>query len=782
MSGRTPNSGKGQSGFNKGYSNFGTTENTTTMNDERYSATKGFVDKTIDEYDRLFRTVKDQHKKFLGSPNTKDEDTIIGSELIAVDRIKSAYKEMWEEIEKTRNNAVGNITSISTSNASVVTANTSNIEKILKNIADSLSSGATTTGEQGRAGRNRLNDSDQQSDLQKSFVKVSDKVLDITELMSHTLIQGRESQRIVGFGIKSLESIVSLVANFRDQEKLADSLVGILVMIVKEVLGFISDAMMDHYNTQEEIFTNYMIYMRGTDRNFGYLIEERRFGNELAELNLENNIRITDLMRKSVDLASKGLSADQARNASLSNAIYGIIAPNLNTTSDIFLDLQTRGLKNITDGLSGIVESVRSTAGSSRIAMTAMNTIVDKLGPIELYAQKGLLSGDASQMLADLEQMGYTTADAMEIVNTVVDAYNDPYKALSSGSVMAKIVAEQYASQNIDTLTEGKDLVLQMLDTYTSGLDLEDIVSRSAVYSAVGLNINPRFRQTTEGEPEDLVETPEDAYNRLLEQLGKDEYQTFNELQTIAVTNTEMAMGFNTFVREIGDKLTIVTDAVCDIADFLVGSDTRNIDKAYELAVATAKEDKSTTGQMKALAQLSEAIVAEYDSAYTSKDRKAELEAQYAQIQEEYAKRKSWLSPQDLSTVEKLASLPTSEKVNWGTPTASGGSMVGVRDAGRLPSPMANGAYVTTATPAIVGEAGPEFVIPEQKLIDTIGKGINQYIIANNPTPDYSVIVSAIYNVASEMIDAINNKNSNIKLDTSTGLMSGNLNPTMGGH
>lgn len=792
---------KGQSGANQGNPSMFNRRNTdnATMNQERVDATKQFVDKSIEQYDRLFSTVKENHKKFLGDKN--DPDSIVGSEFKAVEDIKKAYEDMWKEVSESRSRAFADIsdaTNPSSGNANIVNVNTANIEKILKNIADVLNSGAVGGGNSngtgsGRTGRNRLNDTEQQSDFQRSFVKVSDKVLEINELIANEFVQGRESQRIVRFGLKSLESLVSLVANFRDQEKMADSVVGLIVLILKQVIGFMSDAMMDHYNTQEEIFTNYMIFMRGTDRNLGYLRDEREFGNKLAELNLENNIRTTDLMKKSVDLATKGLSADEARSAALDSAIYGLIAPSLNTTSDIFLDLQTRGLKNITDSMAGIIESVRSTAGSSRLATMAMNTIVDKLGPIELYAQKGLLSGDAAQMLSDLEQMGYSTADAMELVNTVLDAYNDPYKALTSGSTMAKLVAEQYASQNIETLTQGKDLILEMLDTFTSGLDLEDIVDRSAIYNAVGLNINPRFRQTTEGEPTEMKVTPEEAYARMLEQLSGDQYQTFNELQTIAVTNTEMAMGLNTVIREFGDMLTNIVDAVCDIADHLVGSnrnEQRDINRMYDKAVETLNTDNTTLGKLTALSQLSEAISLEYNSSSATQERKEELEAQYALIQGKYAKYKSWLSPQELQQLSGLSSLNWWKEGDY----AESNRDYHTENTANLPNQLAyearddglngaaKGAYLTTATPLIAGEAGPEFVIPEQKLIDTIGTGIDQYILANNPKPDYSMIITAMYNVASELITAINNNNSNTKLDTNTGLMNSSLSPLMGGN
>lgn len=737
---------------------------------------------TLKAYDEMYGKIQEAHRAFLGLDNKTDKSTILGSELEVVKQIKEAYKDLWEDVEKARNNKLANIVDANANKTSTSTTGSSTVDKYIKEIRDAITSGKVgSASAEGKAKVGNINKREDVSEAQKSIYRTGRQLTDVAEIFTNSLVQGKENQRLIGIGLKSLDGLLDIVANFRDQEKLADSIVGIVVMLLKEIVGFVTDAMMDHYNTQEEIFTNYMVYLKGSDRNLGYLVAEQNFLTRLDELNLENNIRVTELMKTSVDLASKGLSADQAYSNALNSAIYKVIAPALNTTSDIFLDLQTRGLTNITDSMAGIVESVRSTAGSSRVALTALNTVVDKLGPVELYAQKELLSGDAAQMLSDLEQMGYTTSDAMEIVNTVLDSFTDPYKILSGGSPIGKIIAEQYASGNITTLTQGLGVYQNVLDSYFSGLSENDIVDRSAVLSGLGANISPWIRQTGDGGKE-KVEDPLDKYKEMLSKFSGDEYQTFNELQTIAVTNSDLAMGMNTYVREIGEHLRTITDAVVDIADTLVGDreERRKINNAYNTAVDTARSDKTTVGKLTALSQLSEALSLEYNATGTSTERKEELMAQYATIQGEYAKYKSWLSPQEkeqLIGLSKLKTLTEQEKAML--------QVTGADSIEDLPKLAARGAYLTKATPLIAGEAGPEFVIPEQKLIDTIGEGFEQYFTNNNTTPDYSAIVNAIYMVASEIVDAIekNGGNANLpKFDTTTGLMSTatNLSPIMG--
>lgn len=792
------------------------------LNAQREESIKKFTEATVKAYKDMYGEIEEAQTKSVNKMIDPVSGYAMKTNNRFISQIKKDYDGLFNHLETRTSKLVdefdkinGGSTKASNVNAVVPSGVGSSLDVVnqiyqllnasfgstfSKELFKRLDDGVAVGSGDGSGARKRKQDySSKKTEEEKSagyqvvtaWMEVDSKFNDLIDLTNRSFVQSKELNNMVGAGLKTFDNLRDVVKAFRDQEGVADSIVSLIMGLLETMFGYMVDAMSDNYNTQQEIFTNYMLYaQKYGDRNIGYLKTQEDYLSLLATEGLEDNIRNTTLMKKYVELASKGLDKQSAYESAMRSAIYDVIAPNLDQTSSIFLDFQTRGMASITNNLAGMVESVRSTAGSSRIAMNSLSTIIDKLGPVELYAQKGLLGDDAAKLLSFLESQNLSTQDATSIVNDLVTAISNPYQTISNGTPIQQLLAQQVATSNGNI---GLSELYNWYAKYANDMlnPMDNPLYREAKLSAYGIGIGGYYGGELASMPDtyELVETTTQAYDKLAEKLAGGDLQTAKEMANITVTNSEIGVGVATLITELEDWLLPIMQDVSDIADKLVGSDRkmqRDINKAYDTAVVTAQTDKSTVGQLNALAQLSEAIALEYgNTSALTPGRQKELEEQYATIQAEYTKRKTWLSQYELGDVASLSTLP---EYSRGMDSTSGAG-----EAARLvqlqQGKAAKGAYLTEATPLIAGEAGPEFVIPEQKLVDTIGTGLEQYLLKTNLDPDYTAITNAIYTATSELIKAIveNGGNVTVNLDNNTGLMNMNtstsstsLRPIMG--
>jgi hypothetical protein len=730
------------------------------------------------------------------------------------DQIKKDYDGLFDHIE-TRiskitddlNKANGGSTTIASTNVNVPSATSSSIDavnqiyqlldqsfgndfrkELFKRLDDGVAVGGEGSGKRKKQdySGNKKEDEERSAGYQAitSWMVIDAKFNDLIDLTNRSFVQSKELNKMIDTGLKTFDNLRDVVKAFRDQEGIADSIVSLIMGLLESLFGFMVDAASDNYNTLQETWTNYMLYaQQWGDRNIGYLKTQDEYVKLLATKGLDDNIRNTTLMKKYVELASKGLSKSAAYEASMQSAIYDVIAPNLDQTSSIFLDFQTRGMTEITNSLSGMVESVRSTAGSSRIAMNSLSTIIDKLGPVELYAQKGLLGDDAARLLSFLETQGMSTQDAMAIVDDIVTAYSNPFQALTGGSVIQTLLAQQVTSGGADSLT---DLYNWYADYFNAIQNPKDSATyRGAKLSAYNINMSSYNDQELAlmDDTYQLTKTTSEAYDQLVEKLANGDLQTASEMANITITNSEIGMGVATLIADLEDWLKPIWQDVSDLADYFVGS-SRRYKQAEEQANAIGDYDWLTEEAEQAGKNLRNEAIKDtlFVAPWTMIGRVLDV-----YTADDVTTTDLYRNANNIAKGQKMYKAKSDYERRYPYYEENSLEEFYGKDPGY--GKAARGAYLTQATPLIAGEAGPEFVIPEQKLVDTIGTGLEQYLLKTNLDPDYTTIVNAIYTATSELVKAIaeNGGNVTVNLDNKTGLMNMNtsnsstsLKPIMG--
>ena len=165
-----------------------------------------------------------------------------------------------------------------------------------------------------------------------------------------------------------------------------------------------------------------------------------------------------DVFPEITNAVKEGFMGDEATKIAIDNAIDKKIMPWLETSSDTWVQLQfdlssdrlqqLKGqqllLQETREGnrilQSGIVNQITDSLIPSMDNLVANTTEVDDLND-EMYAKAMYLMND----------MGYSKQEAMKAIQKEVDAYQNPYKALTSGDVGSKLLA-------LDNLN-GTDLV-----------------------------------------------------------------------------------------------------------------------------------------------------------------------------------------------------------------------------------------------------------------------------------------------------------------------------------
>ena len=159
-------------------------------------------------------------------------------------------------------------------------------------------------------------------------------------------------------------------------------------------------------------------------------------------LNFNNEVfpQITDAVKR-------GFQGEKAEEIGLSTAIDKKIMPWLDTTSDTWTDLQYNLDDRLLNQLKGQQLQLQATQEGNRILQNGVaSQITDSLAPTLLNIDANTtdvsaLSGQAQAMVSSLMDNGYSKQDAIKMANQVIDAYQNPFKALTSGSTADKLYA-----------------------------------------------------------------------------------------------------------------------------------------------------------------------------------------------------------------------------------------------------------------------------------------------------------------------------------------------------
>lgn len=448
-------------------------------------------------------------------------------------------------------------------------------------IADPNSSSSILKG----IDKNTENMTKEERERNRQNKEIASKVVGIYSSLSSSVVQGKTNSQL-------LHGITSTLSSWIQGGPWA-ALATAAMEIANAVTQFFGQAIGEHWQTMEESFSNYGVYVqRWNDQYAGYTRDILNKQDELYALELNDNIKSTDWLRKQVELASKGFDSDTANSAAIQDILLSKIAPHLDTSSNIFMDLQQRGLRDITQSLGGLVESVRNISGASRITQASLSTMVDQLGPVELYAKKNLLTGKAAASLAALEQAGLSTEDAVKIVSTVSGVVAHPGSTLTGGSTMERLLAVALSSGNVSLENAVPELIGQYLgyaNTFTGNIPANQAYTamlRDVVNSTVGIALSP-YADTSDLYTafndyyelyKDTTEEPQSAYRELYTTFESGFFQTADQRLEILANNSELAAGANGFLHQIAEWTLGIYDEITRITDKLLGRSDADVD------------------------------------------------------------------------------------------------------------------------------------------------------------------------------------------------------------
>ncbi|MDY5929899.1 MAG: hypothetical protein SPJ27_07685 [Candidatus Onthovivens sp.] len=164
--------------------------------------------------------------------------------------------------------------------------------------------------------------------------------------------------------------------------------------------------------------------------------------NYMKGLNFNNEVfpQITDAVKR-------GFQGEKAEEIGLTTAIDKKIMPWLDTTSDTWTNLQYNLSDNLLAQLKGQQLQLQATQEGNRILQNGVvSEITNSLAPTLLNIDANTtdvtdLSGQAQEIVMSLMNNGYSKQDAVKTANQMIDAYQNPYKALNSNNTADKLYA-----------------------------------------------------------------------------------------------------------------------------------------------------------------------------------------------------------------------------------------------------------------------------------------------------------------------------------------------------
>lgn len=174
--------------------------------------------------------------------------------------------------------------------------------------------------------------------------------------------------------------------------------------------------------------------------------------------NVLNNVKSNDEYMKGLnfnnevfpqitDAVKRGFQGEKAEEIGLTTAIDKKIMPWLDTTSDTWTNLQYNLSDNLLAQLKGQQLQLQATQEGNRILQNGVvSEITNSLAPTLLNIDANTtdvtdLSGQAQEIVMSLMNNGYSKQDAVKTANQMIDAYQNPYKALNSNNTADKLYA-----------------------------------------------------------------------------------------------------------------------------------------------------------------------------------------------------------------------------------------------------------------------------------------------------------------------------------------------------
>lgn len=432
---------------------------------------------------------------------------------------------------------------------------------------------------------NTENMTTEQKRQSREYQTLANNILSNFRSLSSNMVAGKTNTQL-------LNGITTTLSSFIQGGPYAAAATAILE-VANAITGFFGQAISEHYQTMETSFANYGVYVeRWNDQYAGYTKDILAKQDELYALDLQDSVKSSDWMKKQVELASKGFSADRSEDAALQDIILSKIVPNLDTSSNIFMDLQQRSMVDIVESLGGLTESVRNISGSSRIAQGSLSTLIDKLGPVELYAKKNLLNNKAAAAVAALESMDISTEDAINIVSTVSGVVSNQGTKLQNGTTLEKLLALKLINGEYDLENALPGLISEYLNyasVFTGGIPKGQSYTpmlTDVLYSTIGASLGAYSDAEVLSDQfdnfyklyENTTEDPQSAYEGLFSEFKNGFFTTAEEKLENIANNSDFAAGANGFLHQIAEWTMGIYEDIERLVDRFTGRSEADTD------------------------------------------------------------------------------------------------------------------------------------------------------------------------------------------------------------
>lgn len=205
-------------------------------------------------------------------------------------------------------------------------------------------------------------------------------------------------------------------------------------------------------NTYEDTYQTVSVLMDINQSQYAEV--QSKSLDKINELNLGNNIAISNVMKELETVVKLGVTGEDAKNKAISDSITKAINPYIETTSDAYTDLQLKLGDKFVTTMNGMAQSVATTAGSTRFMQRNINDILTSMEPIVLNAKSDYADKVLGPMVQELESYvnkgDMTQAEAEKLKQSALDMTLDPYEALTNGSITTRVAANKVADSGGD--------------------------------------------------------------------------------------------------------------------------------------------------------------------------------------------------------------------------------------------------------------------------------------------------------------------------------------------
>lgn len=362
--------------------------------------------------------------------------------------------------------------------------------------------------------------------------------------------------------------------NKDDKENISASkrVLNVFTNSVKDVLTQWSNRFFSGMNrivdTYEATYKRVSVITNTNQKN--YQDWQNRVSKDLQDQGLANNVTVSQAMEEMSSITDRGITDfGKASEMSMQNIVNKVIAPYVDTTTSAYTDLQMKFGENFTNNISGMGSYLQNIAGSNRVFSKSIDDVIDKLEPVQLWADKQLMSGEDYARVEALVASGQMTEkQALELVSQAAEVKENPYEALTNGTTAQKI-----AVANGSYLGGVGDIIGSMGNTSAlSGSD--NAIMQGAAGTALGTlswtgsysDVN-KIAEGLNAEIEDYGKTSEDYYKEMLDNFKNDQYNTAEELRANLAENASTWLA--TFKEEYPEWYTFLGSMAKGISGIL---------------------------------------------------------------------------------------------------------------------------------------------------------------------------------------------------------------------